>query len=53
VSEAGAELFDRADGFVPEDDGQLDGEFAFPEVNVGAADAGHLGADESGAWFEG
>ena len=53
VREAGAELLDHADGFVAEDDGELDGEFAFPEMNVGAADAGHLGADKSGSWFEG
>lgn len=44
--EAGAEFGDAAGAFVAEDDGDGDGEFALPEVDVGAADAGHFDAGE-------
>lgn len=45
--EAFAEDFDAADGFVAHDDGQGDGELAEPEVDIGAADAGHFDADDA------
>ena len=47
-----AESLDATDGFVPHDDGQRDGQLAFPQMHIGAADAGHLGAHEHGAGFE-
>ena len=40
--EAGAEFCDAARALVSEDDGERNWQFAFPKVNVGAADAGHL-----------
>ena len=35
-----------------QDNGKLNGQFAFPKMNVRAADAGHFGAHERGARFE-
>jgi hypothetical protein len=49
--EAGPELLDAADGFVAENDGKIDLQFAFPEVDIGAADAGHFGADKCSSLF--
>lgn len=49
--ETGAELFDAADGFVAENHGKIDLQLAFPKVDIGATDAGHLGADEGCARF--
>src|SRR2546426_3771692 len=44
--ESRAEFNDAADGLVSEDDWQSDRQFPFPEVHIGAADSGHLGAHE-------
>src|SRR5882762_2270450 len=40
------ESLDTADGLVPKDNRQRNRELPFPEVNVRAADAGHLGANQ-------
>ena len=48
---AAAQLGDTAYGFVSEDDRKFDGELASPKVNIGAADACHLGANEHRAGF--
>jgi len=47
-----SELFDAANRFVTENDRQRDGELPFPEVNIRAADAGHLRANQCRACLE-
>ena len=49
--EAVSEVFNVADRLMAEDDWQLDGQFAPPQMHVRAADAGHLRAHERAARF--
>src|SRR5438067_13169962 len=37
-----SKLFDSTDRLVAENDRQSDRQFAFPQMNIGAADAGHF-----------
>ena len=46
------ESLDTADGFVPRNDWQRDRKLALPQMNIRAADAGHLSANQCRAGFE-
>jgi hypothetical protein len=51
--ESFAQFHDAPDRLVTHDDRQRDGQLAFPQVDISAADAGHLGAHQRGAGFNG
>src|SRR2546423_673101 len=44
-----AKLFNSTNGFVPQDNRQTDGQFSFPEMNVGSANARHFRPDQCSA----
>jgi hypothetical protein len=50
--QSAAELFDASDRFVAENHRQINLQFAFPQMNIRAADAGHFRADEGSAGFK-